>query len=62
MSTDVEHHTTDSGHEHADGRLDQAGHHVLEMFATVCAAPDGVAVADRANEALRELENLLATP
>jgi len=61
MSTEVEQDTPDSGHEHADGRLDKAGHHVLEMFAAVCAAPDDVAVADLANDALRELETLLVT-
>lgn len=45
---------------HPDERLDQAERHLLEMFAAVCAAPDDPGVADHANEALRELEALLA--
>lgn len=60
MSRDVEHDTTDCGHEHADEWLGQAGHHLLEMFVALCAAPDDPAVADRANVALHELEVLLA--
>ncbi|MGQ0717662.1 MAG: hypothetical protein ACT4NP_10200 [Pseudonocardiales bacterium] len=56
MPMDVEHDTTGSGREHVDQPRDQAGHHMLEMFAAVCAAPDDPGVADRANEALRALE------
>jgi hypothetical protein len=59
MSTDVEHDQTDSDHQRADERIDQACHHLLEMFAAVCAAPDDSTVAAQANAALRELEGLL---
>lgn len=59
MSTDVEHDTTERGHQRADERIDQASHRLLDMFAAVCAAPDDQTVADQANLALRELEGLL---
>ncbi len=55
MSTDDE--TTGGG-----TAIDHAGHHVLEMFAAVCGAPDDAAVAARADRALRDLESLLSDP
>ena len=37
-------------------RIDQLGHHLLEMFAAVCAAPEDPTVAAEANRTLRELD------
>jgi hypothetical protein len=61
MSTDVEHDTTDNDQQRTVERIDQACHHLLEMFAAVCAAPDDPIVTAEANAALRELEDILAT-
>jgi hypothetical protein len=60
MSTDAERDPADNGHQRAAEQIDQICHHLLEMFAAVCAAPDDPALAAEANATLRELENLLA--
>lgn len=60
MSTDVEHNPTDHDQQRTTERIDQICHHLLEMFAAVCTAPDDPTVAAEANETLRELEGLLA--
>jgi hypothetical protein len=61
MPTEAELDATDNADRHAAERIDQACHHLLEMFMAVCAAPDDPAAATEANVALRELENILAT-
>lgn len=60
MSTDVERDPADNGHQRIAEQIDQICHHLLEMFAAVCAAPDDPTVAAEANVTLRELEDILA--
>jgi hypothetical protein len=60
MSTNIERNPTDQDRQRISERIDQTCHHLMEMFAAVCAAPDDPTVAAQANEALRELECLLA--